>query len=353
MEIIEICGIFDIKGRVVGTAPYGNGHINDTHLITTAADGEIRRYILQKINKNVFKNVEALMSNLSLVTSWQKQRILTEGGNPDNEALCLVYTKSGESRALIDGEYYRMYVFIENCISLDKPRNTDDFAESAVAYGKFIKRLQGFDASSLFDVIPDFHNTPVRYKNLLSAVEEDFLGRSESALREIAWAADRQKYCGRITSLIQTGEIPVRVTHNDMKLNNVLLDKATGKAAAVIDLDTVMKGSTLYDFGDAIRSGCNTAAENERNLKLVEFDLDMYNAYAVTFSETADYLVPAERELLAFSGCLMTYECGIRFLADYLGGDTYFKISYSDENLVRARTQFKLVEEMERIFNLN
>ncbi len=352
MEILEVCNHFQIAGTPTEAVPYGNGHINDTYKVTAEMGGNTVHYILQKMNPYVFNSIPQLMSNISTVTGWLKKEIDKEGGNPERETLCLIRTVNNKDYAVIDGDSYRMYNFIENTVSLDKPRTAFDFSESSVAYAKFIKRLALFDVSKMYTVIPNFHNTPRRLYSLNLAVRNDKADRLKRVRNEVKWVAEREKLAGRITTLLATRAIPTRVTHNDMKLNNVLLDEATGSGVAVIDLDTVMSGSLLYDFGDAIRFGCNTTWENDSNPENVHFNVGLYKVYTKTFVEAMkDYITPLEKKHLLFSACTMTYECGVRFLTDFLNGDLYFKTSHENENLDRAHTQFKLVERMEDVFD--
>ena len=245
-----------------------------------------------------------------------------------------------------------MYVFIENATSYQSVREPRDFYESAVAFGNFANLLADFDASQLYEVLPDFHNTKVRYANFEAAVQKDVCGRAKEVEREIAWVRAHKELCGKLVDAIETKEIPLRVTHNDTKLNNVMLDNATGKALAVIDMDTVMPGSLCYDFGDSIRFGCNSAAEDEPDLSKVHFVFDLYKTYLEGYlSAVGNGITAREKELLPWGAVLMTYECGMRFLTDYLEGDTYFKTHRPGQNLDRAHTQFRLVDEMLACFD--
>ena len=223
------------------------------------------------------------------------------------------------------------------------------FYQSAVAFGTFAMQLKDFDASKLYDVLPDFHNTEKRYENFLASLKADKMNRAASVKKEIDFVLERKAYCNRITSLLSSGEMPLKVTHNDTKLNNVMLDEETDKPVAVIDLDTVMPGSICYDFGDSIRFGCNPATEDEKDLNKVVFDIKLFEEYTKGYlSAMGNSIVKAEKDNLAFGALLMTFECGMRFLTDYLDGDTYFRIKYADHNLNRTRTQFKLVSDMEK-----
>lgn len=261
--------------------------------------------------------------------------------------LTLIRTKDDAAYYFDGTNYFRVYVFIEGATSYQSVRTERDFYESAVAFGNFANLLSEFDASRLYEVLPDFHNTKVRYQNFLSAVEKDVCGRAKEVEREIEWVKAHSSLCGKLVDAIASGEIPLRVTHNDTKLNNVMLDDATGKGIAVIDLDTVMPGSLCYDFGDSIRFGCNTAAEDEPDLEKVHFDLGLYKVYLKGYlSAVGEGITEAEKKALPLGAVMMTYECGMRFLTDYLEGDTYFKTHREKHNLDRAHTQFKLVDEM-------
>jgi thiamine kinase-like enzyme len=243
-----------------------------------------------------------------------------------------------------------MYVFIDDATSHQIVSDPSQFYESAVAFGAFQNYLSDFDASLLHETILDFHNTVKRFENFKAGLAADKAGRAASVRREIDFVLAREKYCDKIVNLLKSGEMPLRVTHNDTKLNNVMLDNATGKALAVIDLDTVMPGSSCYDFGDSIRFGCNSSAEDEKDLSKTNFRLDLFELYSSGYLKTLKNITQIERKNLAFSAILMTYECGMRFLTDHLDGDIYFRTKRENHNLDRARTQFKLVYEMEKVF---
>lgn len=349
----EIINKFDIKGELISYEKYGQGHINDTYLLTYENEEKVERYILQRINTNVFPNVEGLMNNVELVTSFLREKIILNSGDPKRETLNLIKTKDGKNYCQKDDKYYRVYEFVENTVTLQIVENEKDFKESAVAFGKFQRLLKDFDASKLVEVIKNFHNTEVRFNHFVETLKKDKLGRAKECEKEIEFILQRKEDCSRIVKLIKEGKIPLKVTHNDTKLNNVLLDKDTMKGICVIDLDTVMPGSSLYDFGDSIRFGCNTASEDEVDLDKVTFSLEYFEAYVEGFlSEVKDSLNEYEKEYLAYSAKLMTLECGIRFLDDYLDGDNYFKIHRERHNLDRCRTQLKLVFEMEKKLNI-
>ncbi|MBQ4137541.1 MAG: aminoglycoside phosphotransferase family protein [Clostridia bacterium] len=338
----DIIRHFDIEFE---TSPYGNGHINDTYVT-----GCKPRYILQRINSNVFKNPAQVMENIAKVCDFLREKIKAEGGDPDRETLTLMRTVEGkEYHKENEQDYFRVYKFIEDSISLDTPENTDQFYNAALAFGKFQRLLSDFPASELHETIKDFHHTPKRFDALEAAIEADVCGRRASVEKEIEFARAHKGICSLIVDGIADGSIPLRVTHNDTKLNNVMLDAETGKGLCVIDLDTVMPGSLLYDFGDAIRAGANKAAEDETNLDLVGLNVEMFEAFARGFcEELGESFTEREIELLAMSAIILTFECGIRFLTDYLSGDTYFKIHRPEHNLDRARDQFKLVYDMEQ-----
>ncbi len=348
----QIVSNFNVVGEVVSSFKYGNGHIHDTYVITTMTKLTSKRYILQRVNDFVFKNVDGLMENIALVTSFNLKKVKEEHGNIEKECLRLVPTKDGKYFVKTDLGYYRMFYFIEGATTYQVVEKPEDFYQSAVAFGKFQKRLDGFDTTQLFEVIPAFHNTRKRYNDLMLSIERNASGKADSVQKEIEFAKAHKDICGKIVDMLDRGEIPTRVTHNDTKLNNVMIDDITGKAAAVIDLDTLMPGSMLYDFGDSIRFGCNPCSEDEKDLSKVVFDINLFKVYAEGFlSVLNDTITKKEKENLAFSAILMTLECGMRFLADYIDGDVYFHSTYEGQNLDRARTQFKLVEDMEKRFD--
>ena len=350
MDLMQISGQFSVSGDCLEVKPFGNGHINDTYAVTCASEGGVRRYILQKLNSRVFPHPTALMNNFAAVTAYLRPIIKKEGGDPDRECLKVIPTVQGAAYYVDgEGEVWRMTQLIENTDAYLVAESSAMFEDAGRAFGLFIKRLEGFDAASLIEVIPDFHNTVKRYENLEKAVAADKAGRASGAKDLIDFARARKDKTGVIVSALKEGSIPLRVTHNDTKLNNVLIDTATQKAICVIDLDTVMPGSLLYDFGDAIRVGCSTAEEDEKDLSKVNFDRENFVAFTRGFMRgLGDNLTINEEKLLPTGAILMTFECGMRFLTDYLEGDVYFKTAYPEHNLVRCRTQFKLVEEMEK-----
>ncbi|MCI7736787.1 MAG: aminoglycoside phosphotransferase family protein [Clostridiales bacterium] len=346
---LDIARRFDIPEGEISAEPYGNGHINDTLCVTvTAAQGQ-RRFIMQRVNRYVFRKPEEVIRNIEQVTEYLRGVIAAEGGDPQRETLTLVRTKDGKSFTYDEeGELWRMYLFIEDTISRDLPDTTELFALSGEAFGRFQRQMGGFPAASLVESIPDFHNTPARYAQLMDAVARNAAGRLGEVEEELAFCRAREKDTHALFDALAAGEIPLRVTHNDTKLNNVLLDARTGRGVCVIDLDTVMPGLAAYDFGDSIRFGANTAEEDERDLSKVQFSLPMYEAFTRGFlSEAGQVMGRREIELLPMGARLMTLECGMRFLADHLNGDKYFRIHRPGHNLDRARTQFALVRHME------
>ena len=351
MDRYGAAAMFDFGGEVTSVLPYGNGHINDTYAVTCSLAGGSVRFILQRLNPVVFPDRAGLMRNMIAVTGFLRKAVIRDGGDPERECLRLIPLKDG-SPYLTDesGDVWRATQFIENTDAYLVAESPEMFASAGEAFGKFMARLGGFDASSLFEVIPRFHDTPDRYARFLASLERNAAGRMDEAKDEIAFVRERGEGCSVITDALERGEVPVRVTHNDTKLNNVLIDTATKEAVCVIDLDTVMPGSMLYDFGDAVRVGCSTAKEDERDLPLVDFDLGLFRAFTEGYLAGAGRSVTAaELGLLPDAARLMTFECGMRFLTDFLDGDTYFKTAYPEHNLVRARTQFKLVRTMERL----
>ncbi|MDE6601136.1 MAG: aminoglycoside phosphotransferase family protein [Lachnospiraceae bacterium] len=341
---------FSLAGSPRDVRPYGNGHINDTYLVTCGNAGEEKKYILQRMNHSIFQNPQALMENIANVTAFLQKSISEKGGDPERETLCVIRTKNGENY-FEDSfhNFWRVFPFIEGTFCLEKVENAGDFYDCATAFGSFQRLLADYPAETLHETIPLFHHTPARFRTFQEAVAKDPLGRAESVQAEIDFALAREADTHVLTDLLEKGELPLRVTHNDTKLNNILFDAATKKALCIIDLDTVMPGLSLYDFGDAIRTGANTGAEDETDLSKIGLDLSLFETFTEGFLKgCAGSLTPLEIKLLPMGAKLMTYECGIRFLADYLVGDIYFKIHRETHNLDRARTQFKLVADMEK-----
>ena len=330
---------------------YGAGHINDTFAVW-AADHS-RRWILQRINTDTFTDPAGLMENVTGVTSYLRREILARGGDPDREALNVVPTREGKPYYTdCEGGAWRAYLFVEGTVCLQKVENERDFYTAAETFGNFQNQLAGYPAATLHETIARFHDTPNRYANFEKALAADVMGRAREVGPEIAFIRAREADCHVLMDQLAAGVLPLRVTHNDTKLNNVLIDQATGKGICVIDLDTVMPGLSAYDFGDSIRFGANDCAEDEPDQSKVHFSLHLYEVFARGYLAAAgSAMTEAERRSLPWGAKLMTLECGIRFLTDYLEGDHYFKISRPDQNLDRARTQFTLVQGMEREFD--
>ena len=333
--------------EIVSVGPHGSGHINHTFAVETAGG---QKYILQKINTEIFKDVEGLMENVVNVTDYLRRQIAKEGGDPERGTMQALPT--------VDGKYYfkdaeggcfRVYRLIDDVISLDQAENEEALYASGLAFGRFQAQLADYPAQTLHETIPDFHNTPKRYQAFEKAVEEDCCKRAASAAAEIAFIKARKAQTGRLTDLLKAGELPLRLTHNDTKLNNVLLDPQTYEAVCIVDFDTIMPGLTAYDFGDAIRFGANTAVEDEPDTSRVSLSLPLYKAYVKGFMEgCGERLTPKEIETLPLGAKTITLEQGIRFLTDYLQGDTYYQTSREGQNLDRCRTQLALVADMER-----
>ena len=329
---------FGLLGEITDIVPYGEGHINSTLLVTTTE----KRYIMQKMNTRVFTDPDSLMENICGVTEHLKARGI--------ETLNVVPTKNG-APFLKGADCYRVYDFIENTVTYQKVTDKEVFKGTGAAFGDFQNYLAEFDASKLSETIKRFHDTPKRFADFKAALEADVLGRAKDCREEIEFILSHEHTYGIAMEGLKDGLLPLRVTHNDTKLNNILMDAETGKARAVIDLDTIMPGSMLFDFGDSIRFGASTAAEDEKDLDKVHFDIELFRAYAEGYCGAVKNSITArEAELLPYGAYLMTIECGMRFLADYLSGDTYFATKYAEHNLVRSRTQIRLASEMEAQF---
>ena len=341
---------FQIAGPIIGIDKIENGHINATYVIACDAGAERPvRYILQTINTKIFTNPIALMENIKNVTDYLKNIIRENGGDTNRETLTCIETLDGEICYVDDqNRYWRMYNYIEDATSYQSVEHPILFENAAKAFGKFQRQLDAYPADTLHETIAKFHDTPKRFRDFEEAVANDVSGRAKDCAEEIAFFLAHKDICGEITSRIASGEIPLRVTHNDTKLNNIMIDNATDEGVCVIDLDTVMPGSALYDFGDSIRFGASSAAEDEQDLSRVYFVPELFEAYTRGFlSEAKDALNDVEKDLLPMSAILMTLECGMRFLGDHLNGDVYFSLHYENQNLYRARTQMKLVADME------
>lgn len=345
---------FLFDGEFASGSTYGNGHINDTYaLIYRGEKGEIKRYILQRINHNVFKDPENLMKNVELVTAHLRKKVIEDGGNPQRETLTLIPSVNGINyyKSPI-GEYWRAYDFIEKAQTYEVIENLDHAYSAAQAFGKFQKRLSDFPPDKLSETIPYFHHTVKRFENFVRAVENDEMNRAKSSAAEIKFAEQRVQNTGRLINLYEQGKLPERITHNDTKFNNVMIDEDDGSGICVVDLDTVMPGLSLYDFGDSIRSMANPAKESEKDLSKVQFNIPIFDRFTEGYLDSAgSFLTTEEIDQLPFSAILMTLECGIRFLTDHLQGDIYYKTHRENQNLDRCLTQFKLVSDMEENYD--
>lgn len=345
----EVIKAYAFPGSFLECIPYGSGHINDTYCVAVQEESGRRRYILQRMNTQIFTRPVDLMENIYGVTSWLKKKIQEYGGDPQRETLNLVKTSSGE-RYYVDSMkgYWRCYLFIEGAECFDKVESADDFYQSAVSFGNFQRLLADYPAETLHETIPKFHDTVDRFGKFKNALEKDVCGRACQVQEEIQFVLEREELAYVLVDQQKNGMLPLRVTHNDTKLNNIMIDTATGRGICVIDLDTVMPGLAVNDFGDSIRFGASTAAEDEQDLSKVWCDLELFEVYAKGFVEGCKgALTQRELDMLPMGAILMTFECGMRFLTDYLEGDHYFKTHRERHNLDRCRTQFKLVKDME------
>ena len=347
---MEVINHYQFAGELLSQEPYGSGHINDTFLLVYDIERMGRmKVILQRMNKDIFTKPEELMENVVGVTSYLRERIIENGGDPERETLNVIPTPDGamfykDSK----GDYWRAYKFITDALGYDKVENPDDFYQSAVSFGNFQRLLADYPAETLHETIKGFHDTKARFQVFKEVVAADVMGRAKDVEKEIQFVLDREADCHVICDALAKGEIPLRVTHNDTKLNNIMIDNRTGKGLCVIDLDTVMPGSSLYDYGDSIRFGASTGAEDEQNLDLIWCDLELFEIYTKGYVEgCGGSLTEKEIRMMPMGAKLMTLECGMRFLADHLQNDIYYKIHRENHNLDRARTQFKLVADME------
>jgi len=338
MNIEKAVYAFRISGQPISCLNFGHGHINSTFKVTTDTG---REYILQKINKYVFKDPMKVMSNAAAVTNHIRKQVIDP-----NTVLHIIPTLRGTyCHRDEEGEFWRMYDFVGG-FCLDTPESDEDFYESALAFGAFQRQLADFPAETLYETIPEFHNTVDRYRLLKEAIKADNVGRAAEVQAEINFALGLEAQCSILQQMREAGTIPLRITHNDTKLNNVLLNRRTRKWLCVLDLDTVMPGLSVHDFGDSIRFGAGTAAEDEPDASKMKLDLNKFQVYTRGFLEAATTLTETEIDNLALGALTITMETGIRFLKDYLDGDIYFKTAYLEHNLIRARTQFALAADM-------
>lgn len=346
MNILDLSSKFALDGNAVECKECKTGHINSTYFITTDMG---KKYVLQKINHNVFKKPDEVMDNIYGVTEYLKKLITQRGGDPERETLTVIFSKDGKTSYMDeDGNTWRTYLFIKDAKTEDSAESPELFELVGEAFGNFQCMLSGYDAATLYETIPNFHNTKQRFANFVKSLEENKSGRAANCAREIEFVKAREAKCSLIVDMLATGELPLRVTHNDTKLNNIMLEAKSGAPLAVIDLDTVMPGSLLYDFGDAIRFGASSAAEDETDLDKVYVKVDMFDAFAKGYIRgLGGSVTETEIKMLPVGAFMITFEQGIRFLTDYIDGDTYFRTEYPNHNLDRARNQFKLVADME------
>lgn len=349
-QLYHVIKQFEFTGKLISADMYGNGHINQTYLITMEDDkSKEKHYILQRINKKIFTKPSEVMENILAVTNHLKKKIKGNGGNPERETMTVILTKEGKSCFMDEmGEYWRAFLFIEHTVCLNMVEKPEDFYECAVAFGRFQYLLSDFPADTLHEVIPGFHDTSKRFHTFVRAVEADMCDRAAFVQKEIDFILKRKDISEVLLKMLSEKKLPLRVTHNDTKLNNIMMDTKTRKGICIIDLDTVMPGLALYDFGDAIRFGASTGAEDETDLDKIRCDLNLFDLYTKGFVEgCGDILTEEELKALPLGAKVMTFESGLRFLTDYLLGDTYFKTSRKHHNLDRCRTQLKLVADME------
>lgn len=353
--LVDALYAFGFGNQCSHVRPFGSGHINETYAVYMPSETgkDELCYIMQRVNKNVFKNPKEVMANIFGVTEYLRGVIRDSGGNPDRETLSYIKTKSGENYFEdSEGQPWRCYNFISDSVCYQNVERPEQFYQSARSFGKFLKQLDGYPAATLFETIPDFHDTEKRLEAFRQALSQDVKNRAASCRADIDFVLARKEDCSVLMEQLRQGNLPLRVTHNDTKLNNILFDETTGEGLCIIDLDTIMPGLALADFGDSIRFGATTGAEDEPDLSKVHFDLELFEAYTKGYLEAAgDVLTPTEKQYLPWGAKLLTLECGMRFLTDYLHGDTYFKTEYPTHNLVRCRTQFQLVKEMEEQFS--
>ena len=339
---------FVLDGKVIDCAPLGIGNINSTFLVTT----ENRKYTMQKLNTNIFKKPEQVMSNIVKVTSHLKEKIMAEGGDPSRETLTFAQTENGEHLYYEGEDVYRAYEFIDDVNTLQTSGNTEMAYKVAKTFGTFQRRLADFNADELYETIPDFHHTAKRFETFEEIIKKDPYGRAAEVKDLIDYAEKESYLANTITDALEKGILPLRVTHNDTKINNILFDKKTNEGLCVIDLDTVMPATTLYDFGDMVRSGAASTDEEDTNLDNVTIDIDYYRAFVKGFIDgVGDCLTKEEIERFALSSKVMTYECAIRFLGDHVNGDVYFNIRKPGHNMERAANLLKLLSEMERKYD--
>lgn len=349
-ELQKIAESFSIVGTIKSISRINKGYINRTYKVETISEcNHIQKYILQRINTNVFPDVDGLMDNFRLVTTLLSEKLSMPGCHKRGCVQTLRPTQNGKLYYEDNSGVWRMMTYFDNVYSLDVPDNLEVFYYTGVSFGRFIKSMSSVDITQIKEIIPNFHNTMSRYRDLEKAISCDSVGRVDSVIDEIEFIRARTDLFSKITDALEAGIIPTRICHNDCNLNNILFDNETGLPVAIIDLDTVMPSSPLYDFGDSMRIGTNTAKDDEKDLSKVSCNLDMFEAYARGYLEACgDILTKEELELLPYAALIITAEDGIRFLMDHINGDTYYHIDYEGQNLDRARTQLKLLNDMEK-----
>ena len=340
---------FNIKEELKSVKPFGNGLINKSYV---AQFKNNRRYLLQNLNIDLFENNEGLMNNIDLFTTYLKEKITKEGGDPDRETLTIIKTLDNKLfHKDKDGKVWRLYPFIEDTVCFSKAESTDQFYKTGLAFGHFQAQLNDFDATQLTEVLEKFHDTRFRYTQFEEAVENDLAKRVKDVSAEIDFIKSRKEDAYLLCDMLDKGDLPLRVTHNDTKLSNILLDKHSLEDICIVDLDTIMPGILLFDFGDSIRLGANMAEEDEKDLSKVGFNIDLFEAYTKGFLEGAKHIMTdKEIEYLAWGARVITFEQAIRFFTDYLNGDTYYTVSHNTHNLERTRNQMKLVSDMEEMW---
>lgn len=347
-QVLEVFGF----QKVIGVEQIKSGNINCTYLVVNDTGDQQKKYILQRINVHVFKNPQKVMENIEAVTSHLKKKYTKKYGSYDRRCLVMVHTKDGqpyfESEEL---GFWRCMEFIEDATAYDQVEELSHFESAGAAFGEFQRLLADYDAKSLYETIPNFHNTMVRYETFVADVQKDIANRVQDVAEEVQSILERKELAEYVVNLLEQQMIPLRVTHNDTKLNNIMIDNATGEGICVIDLDTIMPGTALFDFGDAIRFGANHTYEDDSNLENVYLDLQLFEAFTKGFVEkTNGFLTKEEIKALPIGALVITFEQAMRFLNDYINGDTYFKVLYPEHNLVRARNQIQLFKDMEEKF---
>ncbi len=352
LNVYEVISAYGFDKSKVDVVEYGDGHINSTFKVVVENDGTIEKYILQKINTNAFKEPEKVMFNIEAITKYLKKQILSNAGDEKRETLNLVLTSENKS-FYVDSkkQYWRMFLYIEDTICLHMIEKEEHMYETGKSFGKFLKQLADFPVNDLYETIPKFHHILKWFEKFRLSIELDCCDRVKNVQSEIDFLLAKEQECIELSEMLNYGNLPERVTHNDAKLSNILLDKTTGQGICIIDLDTVMPGVSAYDFGDSIRTGASTAAEDEKDLSKVKLNLAFYSAYTKGFLEKAgDILSDEEKSSLVYGVKIMTFETAYRFFTDYLDDDVYYKIDYEDHNLVRARNQIKLIKEIDENF---